>query len=89
MKEQANIKNASDFLDPERTDEIGVCMINQKGHYFKQYEFHVLHVYENVVNTLPANEIESSRQNWGDVFVKITLKQFDNFMQTQLNKFFE
>ena len=88
MKE-AKVIPLEKWSEPDQTDAIGTCLIDGKGHFFRQDKDKVLHINEGIINTLDVNHIESSRQNFGDRFEKITSKEFDDYMQIQLNKFFE
>ena len=89
MEKEARTKPQESWVEPDATDAIGTCLIDDRGHFFRQDKDKVLHLYEGVVNTLDVNHIESARQNFGDRFEKITSQEFDNYMQIQLNKFFE
>lgn len=88
MKETRLIP-AEKWIVPEVTDAIGTCLIDNRGHFYRQDKDKVLHLNDGVINTLEVNHIESARQNFGDKFEKITSQEFDNYMQIQLNKFFE
>jgi hypothetical protein len=89
MEQNTRIKPTEELVNPDQTDAIGTCLIDNKNHFFRQDKDKVLHIAEGIINTLDVNHIESSRQNWGDRFEKITAKEFDDYMQIQLNKFFE
>ena len=89
MEQNTKIKPQSEWTEPEQTDTIGSCLIDNKGHFFRQDKDRVMHVAGGIINELEVNHIEVCRQNWGDKFEKITSQEFDNFMQIQLKKFFE
>ena len=88
MKE-AEVIPMEKWIEPDVTDAIGTCLIDNKGHFFRQDKDKVLHLNDGVINTLDVNHIEACRQNFGDKFEKITSQEFDDYMQIQLNKFFE
>ena len=85
----ARIWPGTEWKEPKQTDDIGACFIDSKKHYFRQDKGRVLHVAKGIINTLDANHIESMRENWGDKFDKITIEDFNDYMQVQLNSFFE
>ena len=89
MEKETKITTQDSWVTPDQTDTVGTCLIDHTGHYFRQDKDKVLHLSEGIINTLDVNHIESSRQNFGDRFEKITSQEFDDYMGTQLNKFFD